>query len=288
MADIVSVISQYVSLQRKGREYVGICPFHDDHDPSLRVNPEKNIFKCFGCGVGGSANHFVFEYNKKFGTNHRVNIKVDPFTPKKDNDKLDDWKIVIPVPSWAEQPSFRHFSYGVPSSIWRYTDENAKTIMYVCRFNFKDGRKEVLPYSYCMNNGKAMWKWKGLPANRPLYNLKLIAKYDKPVVIGEGEKVCDAGMNSSDTFIFTTFQGGSNAYQKTDYSPLRGRNVVLLRDNDEPGAKCMDGLKLILEPICKSIYEVGDLSDMPEKWDIADTKWKAGELDKFIKSRIIR
>lgn len=58
-ADIVQVISQYVSLQKKGREYVGICPFHEDHDPSMRVNPEKQIFKCFVCGAGGNVFRFV-------------------------------------------------------------------------------------------------------------------------------------------------------------------------------------------------------------------------------------
>lgn len=57
--DIVDVISEYVSLKKKGREMVGLCPFHDDHRPSLYVNPVKQIFKCFACGAGGGIFTFV-------------------------------------------------------------------------------------------------------------------------------------------------------------------------------------------------------------------------------------
>jgi DNA primase len=57
--DIVDVISEHVSLKKKGREMVGLCPFHDDHRPSMNVNPIKQIFKCFACGAGGDVFKFV-------------------------------------------------------------------------------------------------------------------------------------------------------------------------------------------------------------------------------------
>jgi DNA primase len=57
--DIVDVISEHVSLKKKGREMVGLCPFHDDHRPSMNVNPGKQIFKCFACGAGGDVFKFV-------------------------------------------------------------------------------------------------------------------------------------------------------------------------------------------------------------------------------------
>jgi DNA primase len=57
--DIVDVVSEHVSLTKKGREMVGLCPFHEDHRPSLYVNPTKQIFKCFACGVGGDVLKFV-------------------------------------------------------------------------------------------------------------------------------------------------------------------------------------------------------------------------------------
>jgi DNA primase len=57
--DIVDVISEHVKLTRKGREMVGLCPFHEDHKPSMNVNPDKQIFKCFACSVGGDVIKFV-------------------------------------------------------------------------------------------------------------------------------------------------------------------------------------------------------------------------------------
>jgi DNA primase len=57
--DIVDVISEHVNLVKKGREMVGLCPFHDDHRPSLNVNVTKQIFKCFACGAGGDVFKFV-------------------------------------------------------------------------------------------------------------------------------------------------------------------------------------------------------------------------------------
>lgn len=57
--DIVDVISEHVKLTRKGRELVGLCPFHDDHKPSMNVNPDKQIFKCFACSAGGDVIKFI-------------------------------------------------------------------------------------------------------------------------------------------------------------------------------------------------------------------------------------
>jgi len=57
--DIVDIISEHVSLKRKGREMIGLCPFHDDHRPSLNINPAKQIFKCFACGAGGDVFKFI-------------------------------------------------------------------------------------------------------------------------------------------------------------------------------------------------------------------------------------
>lgn len=57
--DIVDVISEHLSLTKKGKELVGLCPFHTDHRPSMYVNPAKQIFKCFACSAGGDVVKFV-------------------------------------------------------------------------------------------------------------------------------------------------------------------------------------------------------------------------------------
>lgn len=57
--DIVDIISQYVILKRSGRNFFGLCPFHKEKSPSFSVSPDKQIFHCFGCGVGGNVFHFI-------------------------------------------------------------------------------------------------------------------------------------------------------------------------------------------------------------------------------------
>ena len=71
--DIVDVISQYVHLKRSGRNYFGLCPFHNEKSPSFAVSPDKQIFHCFGCGVGGNVIHFI---SKIEGINFRESIEL--------------------------------------------------------------------------------------------------------------------------------------------------------------------------------------------------------------------
>lgn len=61
-SDIVDLVSSYVALKRRGRDYVGLCPFHSEKTPSFSVSPERQSFHCFGCGVGGNAISFVMQY----------------------------------------------------------------------------------------------------------------------------------------------------------------------------------------------------------------------------------
>ena len=59
--DIVDLVGSYVQLRRQGRNYVGLCPWHDDSRPSLQVNPERQSFKCWVCDVGGDVFSFVMK-----------------------------------------------------------------------------------------------------------------------------------------------------------------------------------------------------------------------------------
>jgi len=60
-ADIVQIIGESVPLKRVGRRMVGLCPFHEDSQPSFYVNPDRGAFKCFGCGIGGDVFRFIME-----------------------------------------------------------------------------------------------------------------------------------------------------------------------------------------------------------------------------------
>ncbi|NLA62465.1 MAG: DNA primase [Bacteroidales bacterium] len=63
-AQIVEVVSDFVTLKKRGVNYVGLCPFHDDRTPSFSVSPSKNICKCFACGEGGTAAHFIMKHEQ--------------------------------------------------------------------------------------------------------------------------------------------------------------------------------------------------------------------------------
>ena len=63
-ADIVDIVSQRVDLQKRGKDYFGLCPFHSEKTPSFSVAPDKGIFHCFGCGKGGNSINFLMEYEK--------------------------------------------------------------------------------------------------------------------------------------------------------------------------------------------------------------------------------
>src|SRR5580698_7363016 len=62
--DIVDIISEHLTLKRAGKEFKALCPFHDDHKPSMAVVPQKQIFHCFVCGTGGDVFAFVKNFHK--------------------------------------------------------------------------------------------------------------------------------------------------------------------------------------------------------------------------------
>ncbi len=64
-ADIVDVISEHIVLKKKGKEFVGICPFHDDSKPSMTVSPAKQFYYCFSCGAGGNSLKFLMEFTRQ-------------------------------------------------------------------------------------------------------------------------------------------------------------------------------------------------------------------------------
>ena len=62
--DILDVVGSFVRLKRRGANYLGLCPFHNEKSPSFTVSPSKEIFKCFGCGKSGNTISFVMEHEK--------------------------------------------------------------------------------------------------------------------------------------------------------------------------------------------------------------------------------
>ncbi len=96
--DIVDVVSSYLNLTAHGKNYFGVCPFHDDHSPSMCVSKEKQIYTCFVCGATGNVFQFVKEYEnisfaeavKKVATIGGIEVKIDEMKPLKKESVLYD------------------------------------------------------------------------------------------------------------------------------------------------------------------------------------------------------
>lgn len=99
-ADIVTIIADYVPLTRKGKNYFGVCPFHDDHSPSMSVSEERQMYKCFTCGAGGNVFTFIENYEnvsfpeavKKVAD--KVGIPLDYESVKKENPNKKELEIM--------------------------------------------------------------------------------------------------------------------------------------------------------------------------------------------------
>lgn len=97
-ADIVDVISQYVSLKRTGNRYKGLCPFHAEKSPSFTVNPELQIYKCFGCGAGGDVFSFLMsqtqqsfgEVIRELARQHGIRIVFN-----EEESKAEQWRVAL-------------------------------------------------------------------------------------------------------------------------------------------------------------------------------------------------
>ena len=179
---------------------------------------------------------------------------------------------ILPVPQYAPKTPSEHPQHGQWSIKWGYTDAQGKTLCYVMRFDLADGRKVVLPLCYGrMGLGSPQWAWKALPAPRPLYGLQnLAAMPNAPVLIVEGEKAADAAQAIFPAYAVTTWSGGAMAVDKTDFSPLVGRCVVIWPDNDDPGFTAALAVASKLERIAQLTSIVLPPDSLPSGWDLAD------------------
>ena len=109
-ANIVDVVSEFVTLRKRGINYVGLCPFHSDKSPSFYVSPSKNICKCFACGEGGTAVHFIMKHEQLsyfdalrfLAKKYNIEIQERELTEKEKQIRSDRESMLI-VNSWAGQ-----------------------------------------------------------------------------------------------------------------------------------------------------------------------------------------
>lgn len=149
------------------------------------------------------------------------------------------WRAVVPVPAHAPAPDFKHWHYEAPEATWEYR-RDGQVFGHVVRFRTSTGGKEVLPYTWCVDEsdgrGTSRWHWKQWDEPRPLY-LPAGRLDDKigarPVVLVEGEKCALAGHQVlGEEFDWVSWPGGAKAWDKADWSWLAGRRVYLWPDCD--------------------------------------------------------
>ena len=94
-ADIISIVGSYIPLTQRGKNYFCVCPFHDDHAPSMSLSSEKQIYKCFSCGATGNVFTFVSEYEHinfieaVTLLGEKIGYKLDSNVKSDNNDKID-------------------------------------------------------------------------------------------------------------------------------------------------------------------------------------------------------
>ena len=120
-ADIYEVVSDFVSLKKRGVNYLGLCPFHNEKTGSFTVSPAKGIYKCFGCGKGGNAVNFIMEHEqmsyvealKYLAEKYHIPVEEKELTEEQKKEKTERESMLI-VSSYANE----YFQY----QLWN-TDE---------------------------------------------------------------------------------------------------------------------------------------------------------------------
>ena len=176
--------------------------------------------------------------------------------------------------------SYRDFKLGQPSQLWPYGYADGELAGYVARWDRPDGGKEIRPL--VVKDGH--WLQKGIPRPRPFYNLQAVRKHpDAPVLVVEGEKTSDAAGKLLSSYVPTTSMNGAKAAQLSDWTPLKGREVVVWPDNDPDGQR-------YAQEVAALAYKVGALKvltvrlpeGMPLHWDLADPVPDGVDVEKLV------
>lgn len=258
---IEQVLSNWLPSGKRvdgGKEYTAPNPTRSDkHAGSLKVSLAKGTWCDFATGdKGGDLIDLVryldrvtdLEACNKLATFLGVEPGSTSATPLSTKTSKQEWTPVQPIPEQAMQKVLRtHRQHGKPSKVWIYRDASAQPLMVLYRFDLGpdesgSARKVFAPLTWCKNSGNdsLAWRWQGLPEPRPLLNLDELARRSTaPVVLCEGEKAADAGAELLPEHVASCWPNGTNSWQKVDFGPLVGRDVLLWPDNDAPGVKCM-------------------------------------------------
>ncbi len=249
------VLSKLPDTQSNGNDWKACCPAHEDRSPSLSIDEGDDgrvLLNCFaGCPNGaivealGIAQRDLFaeRASPSNGKARRTNAKpiVKPLSngKAKGDGKPKGKPFATALAAVAAFCRTMKPTHGSPAGQWTYHDAAGKPVALVLRFNGADGSKEFRPVS--LHDGG--WFIKGPATPRPLYGLPDLANATT-VYVCEGEKTAEAARSLG--LIAVTSMNGSQSPDKTEWTPLAGKRVVILPDNDEAGRKYAKSVVAIL------------------------------------------
>lgn len=154
-AQIVDVVSDFVTLRKRGVNYIGLCPFHDEKTGSFTVSPAKGIFKCFGCGKGGGPVHFIMEHEqldypgalKYLAKKYHIEVVEKELTPEEQQSQSDR-EAMFAVNTWAQS----YFTQQMNNT----ADGRAIGLSYFRGRGFTDETIAKFGLGYCLDKSDAM------------------------------------------------------------------------------------------------------------------------------------
>jgi hypothetical protein len=175
-----------------------------------------------------------------------------------------------------------HHRIGSPVAYWHYRNADGAPFCTVARFDTPDG-KEVLPFH--ANGAGIVWKLPG--GKRPLYRISDLLNGGKRVLVVEGEKTAEAARRLFPGWAVTTSQGGSSAAEKSDWSPVKGKQVTIWPDADDAGEKYWRAVaRLCHEADAESVHVVEVPTTAPKAWDLADQIRDGWRIDEMLDNAV--
>ena len=156
-ANITDVVSEFVSLRKRGVNMVGLCPFHTDKTPSFYVSPAKNICKCFACGEGGTAVHFIMKHEQLsyfdalrfLAKKYNIEIKERELTEREKQSRNDRESMLI-VNEWAQ----KYFK----SLLFNHVEGKSIGLRYFAERGFRDDMIHKFQLRYSLDQRDALYK----------------------------------------------------------------------------------------------------------------------------------
>lgn len=177
-----------------------------------------------------------------------MSMKVS-LTPLSGKDLPDNAKLCRSIPPETPFPDMTQGGRA-PSVVHEYRDTDGHLVCLIARYQ-NGQEKSFCPFTLWETEpGVFHWTKKGLPDKRPPYRSPDVRAHpDKLVILTEGEKCADAVGEAFPSYVSISWMGGSNAVEKTDFSPLQGRDVIIVPDDDTAGKKATDSLIQALKKV---------------------------------------